>query len=83
MVPQLEAAGLMFVGKDETGERMEVVELQESPSGHPFYAAAQVCFTSWSGRLGKSVPLVSTAHNATLHCVMCAPSTKRGSTPLW
>jgi CTP synthase (UTP-ammonia lyase) len=42
MVPQLEAAGLMFVGKDETGERMEVVELQESPSGHPFYAAAQV-----------------------------------------
>lgn len=42
MVPQLEAAGLMFVGKDETGERMEVVELQENPSGHPFYAAAQV-----------------------------------------
>jgi hypothetical protein len=42
MVPQLEASGLMFVGKDETGERMEVVELQENPSGHPFYAAAQV-----------------------------------------
>ncbi len=42
MVPQLEAAGLMFVGKDETGERMEVVELQDNPTGHPFYAAAQV-----------------------------------------
>jgi CTP synthase len=46
MVPQLESAGLMFVGKDETGERMEVVELQENPSGHPFYAAAQVCYTT-------------------------------------
>lgn len=42
MVPQLEAAGLLFVGKDETGERMEVVELQDNPSGHPFYVAAQV-----------------------------------------
>lgn len=42
MVPQLEAAGLLFVGKDETGERMEVVELQDNPVGHPFYVAAQV-----------------------------------------
>ena len=42
MVPQLEAAGLMFVGKDETGERMEVVELEANPAGHPFYAACQV-----------------------------------------
>ncbi len=42
MVPDLEAAGLMFVGKDETGERMEVVELENNPAGHPFYAAAQV-----------------------------------------
>lgn len=42
MVPQLEAAGLLFVGKDETGERMEVVELQDNPSGHPFYVASQV-----------------------------------------
>jgi CTP synthase len=32
MVPQLEAAGLMFVGKDETGERMEIVELQDNPA---------------------------------------------------
>ena len=32
MVPQLEAAGLAFVGKDETGERMEIVELQDSPA---------------------------------------------------
>jgi hypothetical protein len=32
MVPQLEAAGLAFVGKDETGERMEIVELQDNPA---------------------------------------------------
>lgn len=42
MVSKIEEKGLLFVGKDETGERMEVVELQENPSGHPFYVAAQV-----------------------------------------
>lgn len=42
MVARLEEAGLLFVGRDETGERMEVVELQDNPSGHPFYVAAQV-----------------------------------------
>jgi CTP synthase len=42
MVSRLEEKGLLFVGRDETGERMEVVELQDSPSGHPFYVAAQV-----------------------------------------
>lgn len=42
MVSQIEEAGLLFVGRDETGERMEVVELQDNPSGHPFYVAAQV-----------------------------------------
>lgn len=30
LVPQFEAAGLRFVGKDDTGTRMEIVEL----SGH-------------------------------------------------
>jgi CTP synthase len=42
MVSKIEEQGLLFVGRDETGERMEVVELQENPSGHPFYVAAQV-----------------------------------------
>jgi CTP synthase len=37
LVPQLEEAGLRFVGKDETGERMEIVEL----AGHRYYVAAQ------------------------------------------
>ncbi|KAI3426099.1 hypothetical protein D9Q98_008067 [Chlorella vulgaris] len=37
LVPQLEAAGLRFVGKDDTATRMEIVEL----AGHPFFVAAQ------------------------------------------
>jgi CTP synthase len=36
-VQQLEAAGLDFVGRDTTGERMEVFELQ----GHPFFVGCQ------------------------------------------
>ena len=31
LVPALEKAGLRFVGKDETGERMEIVELDANP----------------------------------------------------
>lgn len=38
LVPRLEAAGLRFVGKDDTGTRMEIVELAD----HPFFVAAQV-----------------------------------------
>ena len=45
IVPELEAAGLRFVGKDETGQRMEVLELGEGGrkegEGHPFFVAAQ------------------------------------------
>ena len=36
-VPTLEAAGLKYVGRDETGERMEVLELD----GHPFFLGCQ------------------------------------------
>lgn len=32
-VDRLEKAGLNFIGKDDTGNRMEVVELKD----HPFY----------------------------------------------
>ncbi len=37
LVPQLEAKGLRFVGRDETGERMEILEQAD----HPFFVAAQ------------------------------------------
>ncbi|TYH43405.1 hypothetical protein ES332_D11G126600v1 [Gossypium tomentosum] len=37
MIEVLEEAGLKFVGKDETGKRMEVLELP----GHPFYVGVQ------------------------------------------
>ncbi|XP_054279940.1 CTP synthase 1 [Macrosteles quadrilineatus] len=36
-VEQLEAAGLKFVGTDEVGERMEILELED----HPYYVATQ------------------------------------------
>eukprot|EP00007_Cunea_sp_BSH-02190019_P005615 CAMPEP_0174234522 /NCGR_PEP_ID=MMETSP0417-20130205/4250_1 /TAXON_ID=242541 /ORGANISM="Mayorella sp, Strain BSH-02190019" /LENGTH=609 /DNA_ID=CAMNT_0015312895 /DNA_START=29 /DNA_END=1855 /DNA_ORIENTATION=- len=38
-VPQLEEAGLRFVAQDETGKRMEVIELKEDD--HPFFVATQ------------------------------------------
>ncbi|KAG6781306.1 hypothetical protein POTOM_014200 [Populus tomentosa] len=37
MVSRLEDAGLSFTGKDETGQRMEIVELPN----HPYYIGAQ------------------------------------------
>jgi len=37
LVPKFEEKGLRFVGKDDTGTRMEIVELK----GHKFYVAAQ------------------------------------------
>ena len=37
LIDQFEAAGLRFVGKDETGTRMEIIELR----GHTFFVAAQ------------------------------------------
>ncbi|KAI8476595.1 MAG: CTP synthase N-terminus-domain-containing protein [Monoraphidium minutum] len=55
MVPKLEAAGLMFVGKDETGERAEIVELNDNPSGHPFYVATQF-HPEFKSRPGKPSP---------------------------
>ncbi|XP_020098859.1 CTP synthase-like isoform X1 [Ananas comosus] len=37
MVPEFERAGLLFVGKDQSGKRMEIIEL---PS-HPFFVGVQ------------------------------------------
>ena len=39
LVNNLEAAGLIFSGRDTTGERMEVIELGEEE--HPYFLAAQ------------------------------------------
>lgn len=36
-VRDMELAGLSFVGKDETGQRMEIIEIQD----HPYYVAVQ------------------------------------------
>ncbi|KAG9159140.1 hypothetical protein Leryth_025978 [Lithospermum erythrorhizon] len=37
MVPKLEEAGLLFTGKDETGRRMEIIELMD----HPYFVGVQ------------------------------------------
>ncbi|KAF9239330.1 P-loop containing nucleoside triphosphate hydrolase protein [Melanogaster broomeanus] len=36
-VPKLEASGLIFVGKDERGERMQILEIKD----HPFFVGLQ------------------------------------------
>nr|CAG4640787.1 EOG090X04HX [Eulimnadia texana] len=38
-VPELESAGLRFVGRDTEGKRMEIVEL--APEKHPYFLATQ------------------------------------------
>lgn len=55
VVPKLEAQGLVFVGRDETGERMEILELASTPA-HPFYVAAQF-HPEFKSRPGKPSPL--------------------------
>ena len=37
LIEMIEAAGLIYVGKDETGERCEIMELE----GHPYYVGTQ------------------------------------------
>ena len=51
-VPAMETKGLEFVGRDTTGERMEVLELK----GHPFFLAAQVRHIHHPHRLSRSCP---------------------------
>ncbi|XP_074316727.1 uncharacterized protein LOC141652987 isoform X2 [Silene latifolia] len=52
MVAQLENAGMSFTGKDETGERMEIIELPD----HPFFIGAQF-HPEFKSRPGKPSPL--------------------------
>ena len=37
LISDLENAGCVFVGKDETGQRCEILELE----GHPYFVAVQ------------------------------------------
>ncbi|KAF7023026.1 hypothetical protein CFC21_035632 [Triticum aestivum] len=52
MVPLLEKAGLSFVGKDESGRRMEIIELPN----HVFFIGAQF-HPEFKSRPGKPSPL--------------------------
>ncbi|KAL7748018.1 CTP synthase ura7 [Sorochytrium milnesiophthora] len=40
-VPQLEEAGLVFVGRDESNQRMEICELSPEKFDHPYFVCAQ------------------------------------------
>lgn len=52
VVGHLEGAGLRFVGKDESGQRMEILELP----GHPFYVGVQF-HPEYKSRPGKPSPV--------------------------
>ncbi|KAG5016934.1 hypothetical protein JHK82_022580 [Glycine max] len=52
LVARLENAGLSFTGKDETGQRMEIVELPN----HPYFIGAQF-HPEFKSRPGKPSPL--------------------------
>ncbi|GLI63851.1 hypothetical protein VaNZ11_006954 [Volvox africanus] len=56
LVPKLEEAGMHFVGRDETGERMEILELVDQPTDHPYYVAAQF-HPEFKSHPGKPSPL--------------------------
>ncbi|CAL1361450.1 unnamed protein product [Linum trigynum] len=52
MVARFEDAGLSFTGKDETGQRMEIIEL----SNHPYYVGVQF-HPEFKSRPGKPSPV--------------------------
>lgn len=56
LVPKLEEAGMVFVGRDETGERMEILELANNPTNHPYFVAAQF-HPEYKSRPTKPSPL--------------------------
>ena len=51
LVDQIEAAGLKFVGKDDTGQRCEIFELD----GHPYYVGVQY-HPEFKSRPGRPSP---------------------------
>ena len=54
VVPELEKAGLRFVGKDDTNTRMEIVELPRR--AHPFYRRPNSTRSSRAGRRTRARP---------------------------
>lgn len=52
MIDKLEAAGLHFVGKDETGRRMEIVEIPQ----HPYFVGVQF-HPEFKSRPGRPTPV--------------------------
>ena len=52
MVDKFEAAGLHFVGRDESDRRMEILEL----SNHPFFVGVQF-HPEFKSRPGKPSPV--------------------------
>ena len=51
LIERIEAAGLVFVGKDETGQRCEIFELD----GHPYYVGVQY-HPEFKSRPGRPSP---------------------------
>jgi CTP synthase len=51
IIEDIEAAGLVFVGKDETGQRCEIFELE----GHPYYVGVQF-HPEFKSRPGRPSP---------------------------
>ena len=51
MIEAIESAGLVFVGKDETGQRCEIFELE----GHPYYVGVQY-HPEFKSRPGRPSP---------------------------
>ncbi|ETO17446.1 cytidine triphosphate synthetase, partial [Reticulomyxa filosa] len=61
-VKELESQGLLFTGKDESGERMEIVELPKDK--HPFYFACQFHPEFKSGPTRNSPPFLGFIQNS-------------------
>ena len=51
LIKRIEEAGLVFVGKDESGQRCEIFELE----GHPYYVGVQF-HPEFKSRPGKPSP---------------------------
>jgi CTP synthase len=51
LIEQIESAGLIYVGKDETGQRCEIMELND----HPYYVGTQY-HPEFKSRPGKPSP---------------------------
>lgn len=64
-VPQIEEAGLVFCGRDETGERMEIVELPANE--HPYYVGTQFHPEFKSRPLAPSPPFMGLIQKAALN----------------